>query len=83
MQWVPACFSISTVQKLPACPGDTRTPPQSSNVPVDEPEQVERETQLGKDAKKRESEAWLDFEKFQDLENELHECSTFVCKSSN
>ena len=29
-----------------ACLGDTRTATQSSNVPVDEPKQVERETQL-------------------------------------
>ena len=32
--------------KITACPGDTRTAKKSTNVPVDEPEQVRRETAL-------------------------------------
>ena len=36
-----ACLSISAVQKITACLADTRRPPQSSKVPVEESEQVE------------------------------------------
>ena len=37
--------------KNTACPGDARTLPQSSNVLVEEPEQVERETQRPREKK--------------------------------
>ena len=50
--------------KSTACLGDVRTPAHSSNVPVEKPEQVERETtsQNGV-AKTLEFEAWPDFQK--------------------
>ena len=56
--------------RFTACPADTRTPPQSSNVPVEEPEQVERVTAS---QQRFEFEPCLDSEISQDLANEFQE----------
>ena len=42
-----------------ACPGDNRTTPKSSNVPVEEREQVERHDFPDPEVVKLEVEAWL------------------------
>ena len=60
--------------KNTACLADTRTPAQSSDVPVEEPGQG-RETQFlrKKEGEQIEFEAWLDFRNFPDLSNEFQE----------
>ena len=62
LQRVTACLSTSAVYKMTACPGDTRTPTKSSNVPVEDSEQVERpQLPREEEAETLECESWPHF----------------------